>query len=166
MRGRLIQPFIAVIRRLDALETSEVVGGGYDDEFNEAIIIDDDTYLGASSRREMDELRIPVQIDRQTWDAVRLTPAGQQPEADVLLIMHWPDLVNAGLIDTDGRALLQPGDRISSIETIAGDLVEEFPNPPGFFVSNIERAGYGLAAFGTPEPNLLFVSCSYSRVGS
>jgi len=47
-RGRLINKFVAVIYRLDTVASAAVVGGGYDDEFDELIPTDDGTQTGAS----------------------------------------------------------------------------------------------------------------------
>jgi len=163
-RGRLINKFVAVIRRLDTAATAAVVGGGYDPDFDAVRPVVDGTQLGASSRREMAELRLPVQLDRNTWGANRPGRGGRQIVADIILVFHWPDLENGGLIGTDGEPLLKVGDRIDKIETLAGATEATFKNPPGMFITEFERAGHGQAPFGTPRTNLLFAYCAYARV--
>ena len=163
-RGRLINKFVAVIRRLDTLESAAVVGGGYDAEFDELKPTDDGTQTGSSSRREMAELRLPVQLDRRTWGAYDAKRGGKEIEADIILAFHWPDLENRGLIGSDGEPVLKAGDRISHVETLAGAVEATFDNPPGMFIEDMERSGHGQAPFGTPRTNLLYVYCQYGEV--
>jgi len=165
-RGMLINKFVAVIRRLDTVATAAVVGGGYDKEFDAVRVVNDGTQIGSSSRREMDELRLNVQLDRDSWG--RNTPGrgGRQVVADIVLVFHWPDLENGGLIGTDGEPLLKVGDRIDKIETVMGDVESTFKNPPGMFITEFERAGHGLNPFGTPRTNLLYTYCSYARAAA
>ncbi|MEN6368461.1 MAG: hypothetical protein ABFD77_02045 [Thermotogota bacterium] len=165
-RGRLINKFIAVIRRLDTAATAAVVGGGFDKEFDAVRPLSDGTQFGADSRREMAELRLPVQLDRNTWGRNQPGRGGRQILADIVLTFHWPDLENAGLIGTDGEPVLKIGDRIDKIETVAGATEATFKNPPGMFFTGFERAGHGQSPFGTPRTNLLFAYCAYARVAS
>jgi len=163
-RGRLINKFVAVVSRFDTEETADVVGGGYDPEFDEPLPVDDGTQLGASSRRYMAEIRIPVQLDRKSWGETQMTRGGKQVKADIVLVFHWPDLFNMGLIDSDGEPILKKGDRIDKIETRLGATEATFKNPPGMFIDGMERAGHGQAPFGNPRTNLLYVYGMYDRV--
>lgn len=165
-RGRLINKFVAVIRRLDTVATAAVVGGGYDKEFDAVRVVGDGTQTGASSRREMAELRLPVQLDRDTWGRNQPGRGGRQVLADIVLVFHWPDLENGGLIGTDGEPVLKIGDRIDKIETVMGAVESTFKNPPGMFFTGFDRAGHGQDPFGNPRTNLLFAYCSYARVAS
>ncbi len=165
-RGRLINKFVAVIHRLDTAATAAVSGGGYDDEFDAVIPVDDGTQAGSTSRREMSELRLNCQLDRRSWGEQNLGRGGRQVVADIVLTLHWPDLEKRGLICSTGECVLKKGDRISKIETVRGATEATFDNPPGMFITDFERAGHGLAPFGTPRTNLLLVYCSYERVAS
>jgi len=49
MRGRLINKFLVTITRLDESATGAVVGGGWDDDFQEQIPVDDGTQEGSDS---------------------------------------------------------------------------------------------------------------------
>lgn len=160
MRGRLIQQFIAVLYRVDTLATSTVAGGGYDPEFGEPLPVADGTLLGASSLRERAPIRIPCQLDRKTWGAAGAARSGYEEVADIIVTLHYQDLEAAGLIGADGVPQIYAGDRLGAIEDLTGAVQEVFANPPGMFVTDLERAGYGLAAFGTPRFNLLFLYCS------
>jgi hypothetical protein len=163
MRGRLIQRFVAVLYRLDPVATAAVTSGGYDATFREPIRVPNGTQLGAASRREKTAIRLRCQIDRTQFDGASLIRAGYQPEHQLQLVTFWPELEAAGLIGTDGNPLLAPGDRVGEIETIAGAIEATFPNPPGLWVRNLERAGHGLAAFGVPRTNLLILHCAVGR---
>lgn len=163
MRGRLIQQFVAVLYRLDPEATAAVPGGGYDPVFREPLRVPDGTQLGAPSRRELDPIRLRCQIDRTNFDGASLLRDGYQPEHQLQIALHWPELEARGLIDTGGNPLIAPGDRIGAIETTAGAAEATFPDPPGLWVRSCERAGHGLAAFGVARTNLLILHCAVGR---
>ncbi len=168
MRGRIIQRFIAVFYRVDPVATSEVVGGGWDAEFGEALPVADGTRTGKSSRREQLALRLMCQIDRQEWGGDDVTRGGLDPRASIALTVHRQEFERRGLIDANGIPLLYPGDRLDAIEDLAGHIQERFPDPPGMFIAEggIERVGLGLAAFGRPRFNLFTIYCSRQKQGS
>jgi hypothetical protein len=149
-RGRLINKFVAVIRRVDV---DSIRGAGdYDDDFR---------IVKKGQRVEMDALRIPCQLDRRTWGRDVKTPSGHEIEADIILTLHYPDLERLSLLDANGVPVLKQKDRIEAIETRTGVTEVEFPNPPGMFIVHQERAGHGLAAFGTPRTNLWVLYCAF-----
>jgi len=164
MQGRLINRFVCVLRRLDAVATAAVTGGGFDDTWRTTKPVADGTQFGTSTRREMDALRIPCQLDRLLWGQKTLKPSGVETMEDILIILKWSDLVAAGLISSAGLPEIQQGDRIEAIETRAGAVDETFQNPPGMYVHDLERAGHGLASFGTPKTNLLILHCGTGKV--
>lgn len=164
MRGRLINRFVCVLVRLDAAATAVVAGGGYDADFRAVKPVADGSQLGASSRRERAAVRIPCQLDRSTWGADQLRRSGHRTDSDIVITLHWPDLERLGLIASDGRPDIRQGDRIAAIETDAGATEESFPNPPGMFVHDLERAGHGLAPFGGARTNLLNLYCNFGEV--
>jgi hypothetical protein len=160
MRGRLIQKFVCVLRRLDPLATSEVTDGGYDEEFGEAIQVDNDTELGESSRREQTAIRLKCQLDRdQDFNHFAMTRGGQQETGRIVLLLHMPELESKGLITSEGKPAIFPGDRIQAIETIKGTEVLSFTEPE-MFVLTAEPQGYGLNMFKEPKINLIELVCS------
>lgn len=165
MRGRLIHRFDALIYRLDTAGTDAVVGGGYDDNFREMVPVDDGTQMGVSSRRELDPVRIRCQVDRtiRTWGDDRVTRGGHEILSDIELTVFWKDLEIAGLISDEGIPQIFANDRIDRIETIDGRVEEVFPNPPGMLVTELERGGHGLHAFGAPRTNLLIIHCAFAK---
>jgi hypothetical protein len=166
MRGRLIQRFIAVLRRVDTAATAAVPGGGYDREFGEPLPVANGSLVGASSLRECPEILLPCQLDRKTWGAREAARSGYEEAADIIIVLRYQDLETVGLIGADGAPTIYPGDRIDRIEDVTGALQESFPNPPGMFVTDLERAGLGLAAFRVPRFNLLLLYCSRRRTAS
>ncbi len=163
MRGRLIQRFVAVLRRLDPTATAAVPGGGYDPDFRATIPVNAGTGVGTASRRERVAERIRCQVDRDDWGGDILSRAGHETTADIVLTLHRPDLETGGFLDGNGVPTIYPGDRIEAIETIDGQLVERFADPPGMYVNTVERAGHGLRAFGAPRFNLVVLKCSPMR---
>jgi len=70
------------------------------------------------------------------------------------------------LLDADGQPVFKRGDKIIDIKTLKGQIDIVFDDPPGMFVREWDRAGHGLAAFGTPKTNLLYLYCDYDREGT
>lgn len=169
MRGRLIQQFVCVLRRVDPTTTAAVPGGGYDREFQEPLAVADGTQLGASSRRELAAERYRCQIGRDsslTSGIVKaLTPAGQQDTIVWTLLLHRPEIEAAGLV-ISGAVQIYPGDRIEAIETVTGVVQHAFPVPPGLYVTGVDAGGFGLAAFGTPQTNLVVLRCEPKPLGT
>jgi hypothetical protein len=165
MRGRLIQKFKVVIARLDTVATGAVVGGGWDPDFHEPVPVEDGTQVGADSRRYHPEETFTCQLDRKTWGKVDATRGGQEKEADIIIVLHWPELQKRGLIDSNGQPLFRRGDKVIRILTKKGVLDLMFDDPPGMFITEWDRAGHGLAAFGTPKTNLLYLYCNYDKKG-
>jgi hypothetical protein len=163
-RGRLINPFIAVIYQLDPTATAAVVGGGYDPEFGEILPVANGTQTGASSRREKAAINLRVQLDRTSWGTPQLTRGGYQTVTDLILTARTMDLEIAGLVDANGLWKLKAGDRIDRLLTIKGAVEQVFDNPPGMYITGFERAGLGLNTKGTPRTNLLFINCAYATV--
>jgi hypothetical protein len=168
MRGRLIQRLVCVLRRLDPAATAAVGGGGYDPLFREAVPVDDGTQLGATSRREEAAIRLQCQLNRdRKLAADMMTRGGHQKLADLIIVLFMEDLENASMVDAGGNVQIFPGDRIEKIEDLNGNAKMTFDNPPGMYVlgGSIGPAGYGLAAFGTPQVNLYVLACSPEELG-
>jgi hypothetical protein len=165
-RGRLINRFVAVLRRLDAATTDAVVGGGFDDVLNEVIPVDDGTQLGSTSKRYLPDLRVYAQLDRDPdFGRSVQTRGGGEKSRDVVLVLHRHHLEMEGLINDEGGAMIYKGDRVVQFEDINGNVIRTFPEPPGLYVNDVEDAGYGLAAFSVPQINLIYVTCHPDRQG-
>lgn len=164
-RGSLINIFVAVIWRLDTAATAAVPGGGYDAEFGETIPVDNGTQEGESSLRyEATPLRVEVQLDRDPkWHEAILTRAGIKQAANIVLVMHREFLENAGLVDANGKVMLNKGDKLEQIETTAGAIQDKFDDPPGMIIIHHEPAGYGLEVIDAAQYNLEYVYCAYKQ---
>ena len=160
MRGRLIFPFLAELRRLDT-DAMSTQAPGYDDDFKEPALLDTDgDGSGESYRREHPPVRVPCQVEPQTVEALRMTAAGNTPQSSLDLVFHFKDLERLGLIDAlTGEALIRPSDRLSGLFDTEGNLVWAVRTPPGLYVTEARPAGFVLFR-RRPRRNLLIVSFS------
>lgn len=160
MRGTLIQKFLVDLRRLDPAATDAVPGGGYNDLLNEPIMVDDGTQLGASSRRELPQLLLQCQLNRDPRMGIDImTRGGHQEDTKLEIVLFMEDLENEGHLTADGKANIHPGDRVASILDINGNMVIQYEEPQAMYIKNSGPAGYGLDAFGTPKVNLWVLTC-------
>ena len=158
MRGRLIYRFLAALHRLEQTrgDTTPLM----DPDFREPIALDlDEDGIGEVARSELPELRIPCQVEPQTFEQLRMLPSGRAPRTSLDVVMHFRDLERIGLVDRDGRARIGSGDRLSAIYTLDGELVLPVQTPPGLFVTEARPTGFGLG-LGRPRRNLLLVTFS------
>lgn len=162
MRGRLINRAVIRLYRLDATASSAVVGGGYDPDLRCLLPVDDNTQLGASSRREKAPVDLPCQVGRRSWGAAAPRGSGYEIDYDLEFVLHIPDLEAASLMDASGTPMITNGDRVGALLRVDGTTEETFDNPPGLFVVKVERCEPAIAAFGTPRSNLVLLFCKYA----
>lgn len=162
-RGRLIQKFLVRIARLDAASTAAVVDGGFDDDFGEPINVPNGTQLGANSRRYHEPDQLHCQLDRKTWGSRRGERSGEEVEADIVIVLHMPELERLGLVNLSGEPVFQRGDKVLEVLTVKGQRDTLFDDPPGMFIVDLERAGHGLEALGTPRTNLIYLHCAFDK---
>jgi len=148
--GRLINPHVAVLRLLDTDAIREA--GHYDDEFQEIVLIDSDADgIGEEQRAESGETKVPAQIATRRFEFNEQGPDGRVPQTDALeLTFHFRDLGRLGLVQSNGRASIQPGTRLVRVEAADGTVIWDFPDPPGMFVLACRPSG-----FLGPRANLL-----------
>lgn len=148
-RGRLIWPQVASIRRLDTVATASqpsTIGGGYDPDFREPVILPD----GSSARAEQDEIRVPCQVRTESgaFDMLQMFGAsGASPGFRMRIVLHYEDLEELGLVDVDtGRPVFVVGDRLAAIYTADTDeLVRRFDSPQ-LFATQVQDRSFGLSA--------------------
>lgn len=163
MRGRLIFPFFAELARLDTLGTAAAGPGlatsGYDPDFKEPVLIDeDDDGIGEQRRRELPPVRLACQVEPDAFDVMRMLAAGNAPRSQIELVFHFADLEREGLVDpATGDALIRPGDRLVAIYDRAHALVQAIRTPPGLYATEARPSGFGLD-LARPRRNLLLVS--------
>lgn len=165
MRGRLIQRMKVSIARLNESATQAVTGGGYDADFNEPLPVSDGTQLGATSKRYYDPVVFTCQLDRETWGRTKQSRDGQEKVADIVIVLHRAELEKMGYIGTNGEPKFRRGDKIIEIRNVKGGIEQTFNDPPGMFIHDMDTAGHGLEAFGTPRQNLLYLYCNYDMKG-
>lgn len=146
MRVRLINPFVACIARLDTVQTEKTTGGkpGYDATFGEpdVKIVDG---RRVSARTEKSLLRVPVQVEDRTWEALRQYDNGNSPEIEIALVAHFHDLRKLGLVDcTNGRVSINVNDRLERIEDRCGAVVSVVRTPPGLYCVEARPTSYGI----------------------
>ena len=164
MPGRLIYPFLAALHRLDRTRggTTPLM----DPDFREPFPLDvDEDGIGEVARSELPEVRIPCQVEPQTFEQLRMLPSGRAPRTSLDLVMHFRDLTRLGLVDTEGRARIGSGDRLSAIYTLDGELVLPVQTPSGLFVTEARPTGFGLG-LGRARRNLLLVTFSDRALGA
>jgi hypothetical protein len=150
MRGKLINPFLAEIARLDTTATAADPDGpgplvsGYDPDFKETVVLED---AGArrDARQEMPPMLVPCQVEVGAFEALQQLAAGNSPNSQVTLVFHFRDLERMGLVDpTTGDALLRLNDRLVAIRDMAGKLVQAVRTPPGLYATEVQPQSFGL----------------------
>ena len=166
MRGRLIFPFLAELRRLDtaAMAAGDPDGpgplaSGFDLDFKEPALVDrNGDGVAERERVELPPIRVPCQVEPKVFEDLRLLTSGDSPRSDLSLVFHFRDLERLGLVDAaTGDALIRPNDRLAGLYDLGGLLVQAIRTPPGLFVTQAQPRGFGLGR-GRPHRNLLLVT--------
>lgn len=144
MRGRLICPMLAEIARLDTQATEQA--GGYDPDFRTVRT----SYPGGvrtSARRELPPVQVPCQVEDGSWESQRQTAAGNAPDSRLVLVFHYEDLEQLGLVDpTTLDALLRVNDRlVRLLDRDTGALALRVRDEAGgLFITEAKPGGLGL----------------------
>lgn len=147
MRGRLINPFQVAIYVLDTIATnadpdgSGALTSGYDSVFREPrkIPVTGQT-SGKSARLEKPLPMLLAQVETLSLEKQKQLAQGNAPVADLILVIHYTQLEELGLIDIlTGRATIGVGARLAEIRhRSSGALERAFPDPPGAFAVRVE----------------------------
>jgi len=163
--SRLISKFLAQLHRLERI-TSGTSLPLMDPDFREPIAVDlDEDGIAETRRSELPPVRIPCQVESQTFEQLRMLPSGRAPRTSLDLVMHFRDLMQLELVDDEGRARIGPGDRLSGIFTLDGAQVLPVQTPPGLYVTEARPTGFGLG-LGRARRNLLLVTFSDRALGA
>ena len=157
MRGRLVFTFLAEIYRLDSFAMNQA--GDYDHDFKEPKLVDhDNDGVADLLRREYPPIRVPCQVEPESFETLRMTVSGNTPKSSFDLVFHFRDLENLGLVDKNtGDVLIKPSDRLNAIYSRDGELIQSIRTPPGLYVTEARPFGFGLYR-KNPSRNLLLVS--------
>ena len=167
MRGKIINPFLVEIARLDTVATAADPDGagplasGYDPDFKETVVLDD---AGArrDARREMPPVLVPCQVEVGAFETLRQLASGNSPDSRVTLVFHFRDLERMGLVaPASGDALLRVNDRLVAIRDLGGGLVQAVRTPPGLYATEVQPQSFGLGR----SRNLLLVTFDERELG-
>jgi hypothetical protein len=153
MRGRLLFVFFAEFARVDhaamALGAPDV-----DPDFREPrVVASAPDAVGTLARRELPPVRVPCQVEPESFEALHMVGAGNQPSSRVQIVLHFHDLEERGLVDrASGRALLTPGDRMTGFYDRTGALVQA----ADLYVLEARPIAFGFGLL-RPRRNLLLV---------
>lgn len=151
MRGRLINPFLAALHRLDTVATETA---GYDPRFRSPTVSRPTGPDGArlTTRRELAEIRVPCQVETENIERQRQGPGGNVPDGKLWLVFHFKDLELLGLVDPNGDAKIRVNDRLAAIYRKTGELERAFP--AGLYVVEAQPRSFGIGL----RKNLLLVT--------
>jgi len=147
MRVPLINPIKAVIYRLDiqAIWAADPAGdpaAGYDPTLREPYITDVDG-VRTTTRVEMAAVKVPCQVETQSFEQLNAVFGGDDPVTDVVFVAHRQDLKKLSLLDaTTRKCLLKPGDRIAHIER-KGHQVLAYEKPLYIYEVRPRSWGFG-----------------------
>ena len=153
MRGRLLFVCTAEFVRVDA---SAMTAGSadVDPDFREPrVLADAPDAVGMLTRRELPAVKVPCQVEPESFEALHMVGAGNQPTSHVQVVLHFRDLEALGLVDAaTGRALIGPGDRMTGFYDREGKLVQT----ADLYVTEARPVGFGFGLL-RPRRNLLLV---------
>lgn len=167
MRGRLINPFLAEIARLDTVATAAdpdaagPLASGYDPDFKETVVLED-AGERRDARREMPPILVRCQVEVGAFEALQQLAAGSSPNSQVTLVFHFRDLERMNLVDpASGDALLRVNGRLVAIRDLAGNLVQAVRSRPGLYATEVQPQSFGLGR----SRNLLLVTFQERELG-
>jgi hypothetical protein len=161
MRGRLVHPFAAELARIDYAGTAGDPDGtlplasGYDPDFQETVLLATGPRGRTDARRELPPVRLPCQVEVGAFEVMQQLEGGDSPDSRILLVFHFRDLEQHGLVNpSTGAALLGVNDRLVAIYDLHGSLVQAIRTPPGLYATRVEPQSFGLGG----ARNLLIVT--------
>jgi len=122
MRVPLIKPVGVVIARLDfeatrAVDPPGAPTQGYNRVLREPVVYTSPTTgKPTSAREEMLEIKVPCQVEVQSFERLRTNFGGETPDSNVVFVLHHRDLTRLGLLDSSGKCILKKMDRIVRVE--------------------------------------------------
>lgn len=153
-RGRLIWPFRATIRRLDTTATAANAGptpGGYDHDFKEPRKRADGS-LNTAYKPEI-VLQAQVETEGDVFDALSLRRLGDNRDSQVVLVFHFQELEDMGLVE-GGVAQLAKGDRLMAVHTQSREEIDDYSSLH-LVATQLQPRSYGLSG---GKRNLLLVT--------
>lgn len=137
VRGRVINRFTCVLAQLDTQSTTvnatrQEPGLSYD------------PITGARVKgRAEREIQVTCQVETGSFEALQMIATGNAPLSSMTLVMHYEDLIDAGLMGEDNRPLVNVNDRLVrllSYET--GETEADFGRSP-LYITEATPSGFG-----------------------
>lgn len=136
MRGRIINPFVAVLGQLDT-QTTTTSG-----LMREPAVSIDTAGKRTVSRGER-LVQCQCQVETGTYEAQTMTGTGNDPGSSLTLVFHYDDLEEAGLLGEQNRPLVQVNDRlVRLVRGEDGETASEFDRVP-VYVTEATPSGFG-----------------------
>jgi hypothetical protein len=153
MRGRLLFVCYAEFVRVDASAMTATSPSVDPDFLEPRIVADAPDAVGTLARAELPPVKIPCQVEPESFEALHMIGAGNQPTSHVQVVLHFRDLEAVGLVDAaTGRALVGPGDRMTGFYDRQGRLIET----ADLYVTQARPIAFGFGLL-RPRRNLLLV---------
>jgi len=130
--------------------------------FQETVLAPSGGPRGRDARREKPLIRVPCQIEVQSFGALAELATGNSPRSRLVLVFHFADLERLELVDpATGEALLRIGDRLVAIRDQRTDeLIQVVRTPPGLYLTE-PQPEFGLGG----RRNLLLATFSEHALG-
>jgi len=135
---------------LDAVATRAETGpsslqSGFDDDFQEIIVVSSATGQRQNDRLEQPSIFIPSQVEDPVFDVLRQMATGGQLDTKLTLVWACKDLEALGLLVPDtGEPLVRQSDRLVSIRDRCMNVIQTVRTPPGLYVQEV-RPLWGVA---------------------
>ena len=120
-RARVMGGHVASLAQIDTVATEDA--GNYDSGFREPKRVEDGSWSGTPGRIDQDEIRVPTQIDTETFNRLDPMINGLETQHALRLTFAFKDLERAGLIDANRVAGIRVTAQLLGIYDRRGNLL-------------------------------------------
>jgi len=139
-RGRLIQPFLVSIERIDTAATE--AADGYDPVFKTVKPQYDADGKLVTPVRYLPAVQVRAQVEHSSSKAQQQTSTGDAPRSRYQLVIHFLELERRGLLDESKNPMFRVNDRFTAIHRLSGEL-EQAIDPP-LAVTEVQTSAFGI----------------------
>ena len=140
MRGRLINPAVVEIARIDTESAA------YDPIYDELPTTQGVDGKPVEDRPEQATIKLRAQIRTVDDDRVAIPGTALDIVRMLVLTFHLRELERRGLVDaTTGKIALNKGDRIITILNTRGKVIEQVEYPPGLYATHVKGQPIGIS---------------------
>jgi hypothetical protein len=150
-----------VISRLDVQATDRFdpdgagsLTSGYDPDLRSPYVYQDSAGDRTSATQYMPPLRVPCQVEIQTFEDLQQVFGGNAPNSNIAFILHSITLKRMGLIIEDGQCPKQGGmnigvnDRIDAIEEPGDRKIKSIHIAEPLYIIRIDPGSWGMGPAG------------------